>query len=877
MKHTHVYVVPHCHWDAEWYFTCEDSHILLVENLDYLLDLLEQREDFPSYTFDGLAIVLEEYLRVRPENTGRLAALIGQRRLLVGPWYTQCDSLLIRTESLIRNLQYGIRTAERFGHSMDIGYLPDIFGQHAWLPAIFTDLGIHYCVLQRGVYTEQLQGDLNFWWQSPNGKRIATHYLYYGYGPGKFLATDDTYLNQRLLPILTSLRAMNRGTDTLLLPAGGDQVLANARFPQIVEELNALGLPWHFTLTDYEHYMRDVWADAPFNHTLEGELYACQKSRIHRTCHSTRYDIKRQNWQTEHLLLDQLEPLAAMASLMGIHYPAPLLDEMWKTLFAAHAHNGIEATNADAVNLNIRQRLVSVERSALSLLNLLKKKIARRVEQENALVVFNGDPTPQEKLVRAVLFTRQPSFALRRAGALLDSTLLSQQQMPGGQRVVVTATGERLEPLEDYYRSEVLFRTTLPGLGWHTLSVDEQCAAPALRPAPQPVIENGCYRVTFEQEGLTLENLRNGCRLRHPITFVECGDDGDEFDFAPLESEIPDACQRFSLIRCETGPLAARMTLATTLQLPADMASRKAGQRNLAMVVHTTLELRQGEPWLRVQHQLTNAATDHRLRVHLATPVRSPRFSFADQGYSLLRRDTHSPWLANWREKGFVEKPMPIFTLENIVLVLNDDHNFGVLTQGIKEYEVLPDEQVLALTLYRSVGLLGKDDTAWRPGRASGINNKVVETPDAQLLQPLVFDYALLLDTLPDEAAAFAAIRDYREPVMSYHVQDLNTFEERLERFTLPLPAQAMPADLSLFSLTNPRIFLSMCRPGVEAGELVIRLFNPGRRPERATLEMARPCQMLRLSLREDDPQPLANEALIPPGDYLTLLLRFAP
>lgn len=130
-----VYVVPHCHWDAEWYFTCEDSHILLVENMDYLLDLLEKDADFPSYTFDGLAIVLDDYLKERPENTSRIHALIRQRRLFVGPWYTQCDSLLIRTESLIRNLQYGIRTATQFGHSMNVGYLPDIFGQHAWLPA----------------------------------------------------------------------------------------------------------------------------------------------------------------------------------------------------------------------------------------------------------------------------------------------------------------------------------------------------------------------------------------------------------------------------------------------------------------------------------------------------------------------------------------------------------------------------------------------------------------------------------------------------------------------------------------------------------------------------------------------------------------------
>ncbi|MGG5840186.1 glycoside hydrolase family 38 C-terminal domain-containing protein, partial [Huaxiibacter chinensis] len=94
----------------------------------------------------------------------------------------------------------------------------------------------------------------------------------------------------------------------------------------------------------------------------------------------------------------------------------------------------------------------------------------------------------------------------------------------------------------------------------------------------------------------------------------------------------------------------------------------------------------------------------------------------------------------------------------------DESHSFGAITQGIKEYEILPASDTLALTLFRSVGLLGKDDTPWRPGRASGINNCVVETPDAQMLQTMRFDYALALDTLADEQAFFSAIQHYRSP-----------------------------------------------------------------------------------------------------------------
>lgn len=879
MTPKHVYVVPHCHWDAEWYFTCEDSHILLVENMDYLLNLLESDANFSSYTFDGLAVVLDDYLQVRPENASRIAELVRQRRLYVGPWYTQCDSLLIRSESLIRNLQYGIRTAAQFGHSMNVGYLPDIFGQHAYLPAIFTDAGIDYCVLQRGVYTDQIRGDLNFLWRAPNQKTVATNYMYYGYGPGKFLSADADYLQHRLFPILQQLSDMNRHTDNLLLPCGGDQVLPNAQFPATVKALNQRDTPYHFTLSSYENYMQETWSAQTFDNVIDGELFACQKSRIHRTCHSTRYDIKRQTWQTEHLLLDQLEPLTVIANQLGIHWPQPLMEELWKKVFSSHAHNGIEATNADPVNHNIKHRLISVERSALSLINLLKKKIShgigRQMGQNNILVVFNGDLNPLNRLVSAVVFSKGKHLSLHRGETRVDFTLLNQQMLDGGQRVIVTAAGEKLENVDNYYRSEILFKAEgINGLGYQTFVVGEEESGSVLTRCQRPSIENDRYRISLHNGELTLENLQTRQCVNNFLSFVDCGDNGDEFDFAPLEHEQPRVAQNFTLIACEVSPQVCRMTLEATLTLPQNMQQRLAGEASLPMTIQTTLELRQHEEYVRVQHQLENQADDHRLRVHLKTPVDTPQYSWADQGYSLLRRDSVSPWVATWREQGFVEKPVPIYTLENSVVVRNDQHVFGVITRGIKEYEVLVAENTLALTLFRSVGLLGKDDTLWRPGRASGINNKVVETPDAQMHQSMVFEYALMMNSQTDDTALFQASHHYREHYMTYQLQQLNTFEERLERFTIPLPDAGIAPAAAWLSQTNPHILLSMCKPGSHAHELIIRVFNPTDQPQTADFASPLALRFSALTLREDTRQPITGEVVIAAKDYLTLAVE---
>ena len=65
-------VVPHTHWDREWYLPFEQFRLRLGAVVDGVLDTLERDPSFTSFTLDGQAIVLEDYVDVRPENEGRL-------------------------------------------------------------------------------------------------------------------------------------------------------------------------------------------------------------------------------------------------------------------------------------------------------------------------------------------------------------------------------------------------------------------------------------------------------------------------------------------------------------------------------------------------------------------------------------------------------------------------------------------------------------------------------------------------------------------------------------------------------------------------------------------------------------------------------------
>lgn len=54
-------------------------------------------------------MVIEDDLELRPENGGRLRALIEAGRVAIGPWWVQPDEFLPSGESRIRSLQTGIR------------------------------------------------------------------------------------------------------------------------------------------------------------------------------------------------------------------------------------------------------------------------------------------------------------------------------------------------------------------------------------------------------------------------------------------------------------------------------------------------------------------------------------------------------------------------------------------------------------------------------------------------------------------------------------------------------------------------------------------------------------------------------------------------
>lgn len=791
-----VHVVPHSHWDREWYFTIEDSNALLIEHLDFLVNYLEENKDYPYFVFDGQVSVVEEYLRYKPEMEKRLTNLISSGRIAIGPWYTQCDSLNPKIESVIRNLQYGIHLSKKYGKTMKVGYLPDAFGQNAYLPSIFKNCNLDYSILQRGVETVDAKNGLSFEWIAPNGDSINSNYIYFGYGPGKFLDTDQNYLAEKLMPMLDELSVMSND-DAILLPSGGDQALIRTQFKTTVDELNELQSKYKFKLSNYEQFM-DTQS---FKNTISGELYTPQKARIHRTIHSQRMDFKILNNQVEKILIEQLEPLIVIAEKVGIDYNQTLLDEMWKSMFDVHAHDSIGGCNSDDTNRRIVARLQAVKAKAEGQINILSKKIAKAtLNQENGLVVFNFSNLEQ-KIFNATIFSKTKSFKLFDSEEQVNVSYLSQEYIDGGTKVEVTAEGERQVAVPGYYQTNIEFQLTDLLFGYKVLKIaecDEELKIFQMQTS-QNVVKTKYYTLSLEDELVISTEQKKvlfGLKVETDL--------GDSYDFAFDANSMPIVISKIENPIVIEGENTFMITFESNMQVPSEQSLK----------VETTVIVSKTTDYIKFTHKFTNTAIDYRMRAVFNTAI-GKTTHIADSGLGAVERDNTDKYLKDWQQQGFAEMPLSVYPFERYVSV----DNLSIINSNVKEYEIT--DSGLELTMIRCVGLLGKDNLSTRPGRASGINNVVVHTPDAQMLGS---DFTINYNLSLIETDCYAYYNRVTDNYVCYQNQGLNLFENRLDRFELPVSLKLG----SQFNLQLPKsLVLSSARVSLD-NEIIYTMLNSG-------------------------------------------------
>ncbi len=418
-----LFVVPHTHWDREWYLPFEEFRARLVETVDGLLDLLARDPRFSHFTLDGQAVVLEDYLEARPERREEVRRLVRAGRLLVGPWYVMPDEFLVSAEALVRNLQHGISAADALGGAMRVGYVPDTFGHVAQLPQILRGFSIDSAVLWRGVGLEVSRNE--FRWRAPDGEEVLVVYLRDSYSNAEHLPAGGAELLNRLAALRESLEptAVDRH---LLLMNGGDHAAPQTELPDILAAGNrrlddatlVLG-----TLPAYLDSLRQAVRERDLE-VVEGELRSPARAPLLSGVLSSRLWIKQRNTAAQTLLETWAEPFAVFAGQDGS--ARPLLRLAWRHLLLCHPHDSISGCSVDQVHDEMRVRFDRAEQLGGRVADAALRAIAGRVDTTAAvrptdapagaeardLVVFNPGAGPRADFVSLSIAPPSADFRL---------------------------------------------------------------------------------------------------------------------------------------------------------------------------------------------------------------------------------------------------------------------------------------------------------------------------------------------------------------------------------------------------------------------------------------------------------------------------------
>jgi alpha-mannosidase len=339
-----VGIVPHTHWDREWYAPFQTYRLRLVRLLDDLLPRLEDDRDFAHFCLDGQTAVIDDYLEVRPEAEERLRRLAVAGRISVGPWAILMDEFMVSGETIVRNLQQGQARAAALGGPMPVGYLPDMFGHVAQMPQILRLAGLEHAVVWRGVPSAVTA--TAFRWEAPDGSAVRAEYLYGSYSNGRDLPRDGAGILARARNYDVELGPARLGG--LLLMNGTDHQLPQPWVGQAVAEANEAQDDYHFAVTSLAEYLGGEPVDGLA--TWRGELRSGARANLLMGVASNRVDVKVAAAAAERALERRAEPMLALfRPVEEWKAAAGLLEVAWRNLILNSAHDSSCACSHDEV------------------------------------------------------------------------------------------------------------------------------------------------------------------------------------------------------------------------------------------------------------------------------------------------------------------------------------------------------------------------------------------------------------------------------------------------------------------------------------------------------------------------------------------------
>jgi len=888
-----IFVVSHTHWDREWYLPAGRFRQRLVALVDELLGGAATPEK--PFLLDGQAVLIDDYLAVRPDARERLGELLRDRSLEAGPWYVLADELIPSGEALVRNLLAGRAVLRSLGaESPRVLYCPDSFGHPAALPVLAEGFSLPLIVLWRGYGGAAWPAGDTFRWRAAGGATALVYHLACdGYELGSSLPDEPRAAEARWEAIRDAL-APRAAVGVVLLPNGADHHALQPRLERALEALARAAAPaariQSASLARFAAALDAAARETELPVVGDGSSGVELRDSYGYTwtlqgTFASRAALKRRNAHAERLLVRDVEPWVALCSARDRSGRASaLLHAAWKTLLLCHPHDTICGCSIDEVARAMAARLEDATSQGRGL-------------RDDALLGIVGHDPAFARLSpaawRPVVVVRNAAARTRGGMAELEILRLREHvrvgpgSAPAPRAATSTITSsdseaaplppfsiaegrvifqsldrsvrhDRIEsptayPYDDLVESErvVAWVPPVAGYGTHSFTIDDPSDDPsrARRTAGQTLVlpvnvsvterslDNGELRVMMDDAGaIRMESRELDVAFEALMGFEDVGDVGDLYTHSPCAPCITDA--RFAGARLHhAGPLRGELHATWTIAIPEFSVRSGRSARTRDTTLHAAFTLDAGAPFLRVRVWGTNECRDHRLRVVFRSAISGAEL-WADAAFGPVRRsqvvarDTHA------------ETPPPTAPLHRYVTLAGAKHGLTLYSDGMAEYEATRAGDI-AVTLVRAVGELSRNDVPERPGHAGW----PVDTPEAQSLGAFEARFALLPHRARGDATIALVERTADDVLLPLRGTTL--------RSALATPAPTSGVQLVLDDAPEElagAIAFSACKPAEDGNGIVLRCVNLTDRPLRARWRLGIPVSAALLARLDETP-----------------------
>ncbi|MFI3256234.1 MAG: glycoside hydrolase family 38 C-terminal domain-containing protein [Psittacicella sp.] len=847
---TEVHIIPHMNWDREWYFTAEESKILLANNMEEIITRLENDPDYKYYILDGQNIILEDYFSIKPDNKNRFKKLVQQGKLIIGPWYTQVNTMLLSGESIIRNLLYGTRESLNYGSSMKIGYLPHSFGMSSQLPMIYNGFGIDKAIFSRGLSERHGTNKKEFIWKSNDGSKVFARITPPRASSKRFFPTEEDDLREYFNKLFKRADTFSV-SDTVIISNGFSKSPVQENLPSIIQKLQKLYPEQKFEISNYENVFERIIKAKDSLDEIQGEFNDSKFSRIHRTISSTRMDLKIFHSETENKIINILEPLASLAWSLGFEYHHGIIVNIWKEIMKNQSCNSLSSCCSDRVHKEINGRFILADDMITSLIDNYTKKIAEQSpirQNDDKILLFNLLPYERDELIKTTVILKSTSFNITNdKGELIPYYIKNITNIDPGQIDRNIVRDCDYVPFNKY---EIEFEYKVPPMGYTTLFVTPNVSGGSVEHTEEAInyLENEFYKIDLNSNGtIDILDKINNKTYKEVLNVEESIDAGDEYNYSSSENDLVlyskdtrvDLDNRDEMLRYQgnnkthisvsSTPYQQSARISTFMDTPKDIDERSKKQASGYVKIEFIVTLEKNNPTINIDVKLDNQADNHRLRVLIPTEFQQQEV-FADNQFGIIKRPIYDKALNYWKEEGWTEAPLSIYQMINFVGLTDENCGVSLFSNGLREFEIIKKndlQNVIALTLLRGVDSLGKENLLTRPGRPSGIR---METPNSQVRGILKTSFGIRCFKGNEiQGLVSASAKEYTTPIISYNHLSHNEF-----KFTKL--SQNLPYNYSLFSKEKISTVLSSLKKAEDRDDLIVRFFNPSTNIESDTL-----------------------------------------